>query len=145
MTNCVHRLEDHAQVTLQQEVYIACHGNWVIVFPVYTLPENTTIKMTSGTHDKTSYVVQLSWKAGTIQMLRNCGVWTLKRWNKPKKWPPENRFQGSCISLCDFFLKKMKKTKIAQNCLIWRENSSEKHFENFPPQFFFFLKKTKIV
>ena len=31
--------------------------------------------------------------------------------------------------------------KSAQNCLIWRENWSEKYFENSPPQIFFLKKK----
>ena len=35
----------------------------------------------------------------------------------------DNRYQYSNTEkLMEFFLKKMKKSKSAQNCLIWREN-----------------------
>ena len=53
------------------------------------------------------------------------------------------RWQAIIVNTINiFFLKKMKKTKSAQNCLIWRENLSEKHLENL---IFVFEKNEKCL
>ena len=112
-----------------------------------TPPSPLNIAILTGQWGKSGPLLLLSTKSQLEQQ-----KWTTLVQAKCKHIPDElRRWQANkaTISFVDgrqkkvtpinFFLKKVKKTKSAYNCLIWRENVSEKYFEIFIPLPDFFL------